>query len=108
MFLCAGQSRMMYDFFLYAGKGSTNNTDCYAANVVLRLSERKNFKLCFDNWFCTSPLCLELKSLGILTTATIRANRIVGCPVKCEKDLKKEGRGSTFYRFDANSGIVLV
>ena len=108
MFVCAGQSRMMYDFFLYAGKGSTNNTDCYAANVVLRLSERKNFKLCFDNWFCTSPLCLELKSLGILTTATIRANRIVGCPLKCEKDLKKEGRGSTFYRSDANSGIVLV
>ena len=53
------------------------------------------------------PLCLEMKSLGILTTATIRINRIAGCPLKCEKDLKKEGRGSSSYRSDTNSGIVL-
>ena len=81
-FCPSGQSGMMYDFFLYAGKGSANNTDCSAANVVLRLSEGKNFKLCFDNWFCTLPTCFELKSLGNLTTATIRANRIAGCPLK--------------------------
>ena len=112
MFVRAGQSGMMYYFFLYAGNDSANKTDFSAANVVLRLSEEipqhQNFKLCFDNFFCNLPLCLELKSLGILTTATIRANRIAGCPLKCEKDLKKEGRGSTSYRFDANSGIVLV
>ena len=108
MFVCAGQSRMMYDFFLYAGKVSANNTDCSAANLVLRLSEGKNFKLCFDNWLCTLPLCPELKSLGILSTAAIRGNRIAGCPLKCEKDLKKEGHGSTFHRSDANSDIVLV
>ena len=69
MFVRACQSGMMYDFFLYAGKDSANKTDCSAANVVLRLSEgiplHQNFKLCFDNWFCTLPFCLELKSLGI-------------------------------------------
>ena len=103
---------MMCDFFLYAGKDSANKTGCSAANVVLPLSEgipqHQNFKLCFDNWFCTFLLCLELKLLGILTTATIRANRIADCPLKCEKDLKKEGRGSSSYRSAANSGIVLV
>ena len=112
MFVRAGQSGMMYYVFLYAGKDSANKTDCSAANLVLWLSEgipqHQNFKLCFDNWSCTLPLCLELKSLGILTTATVRANRIAGCPLKCEKDLKKEGRGSRSYRSDANSGIVLV
>ena len=112
MFVCAGQSGMMYYFFLYAGKDSANKTDCYAANIVLRLSEgipqHQNVKLCFDKWFCTLPFCLELKLLGILTTATIRDNRIAGCPLKCEKDLKKEGRGSSSYRPDANSGTVLV
>ena len=112
MFVRAGQDGMMYDFFLYVGKDSANKTDCSAANVVLWLSEgipqHQNFKLCFDNWSCTLPLCLELKSLGILTTATVRANRIAGCPLKCEKDLKKEARGSSSYRSDANSGIVLV
>ena len=35
MFVRAGQSRMMYDFFLYTGKDSANKTDCSAANVVL-------------------------------------------------------------------------
>ena len=39
MFVRAGQSGMMYYFFLYAGKDSANKTDCSAANVVLRLSE---------------------------------------------------------------------
>ena len=112
MFFRADQSGMMYDFFLYAEKDSANKTDCSAANIVLRLSEgipqHQNSKLSFDNWFCILPLYLELKSLGILTKAIIRANRIAGCPLKCEKDLKKEGRGSTSYRSDVNSGIVLV
>ena len=112
MFVRVGQSRMMYDFFLYAGKDNANKTDCSAGNVVLGLSEgitkHQNFKLCFDHWFCTLPFCLELKSLGTLTTATIRANRIAGCLLKCEKDLKKKGRESSFYRSDANSGVVLV
>ena len=51
---------------------------------------------------------LELKSLGVLTTATMKANRIAGCPLKREIDLKKEVRGSICYRSEANSGIVLV
>ena len=112
MFSRAGKSGMMYDFFLYAGKDSANKTGCSAANVVLRFSEgipqHQNSKLYFDNWFCTLPLCLELKLLGILTTATIRANRMAGCPLKCEKKLKKEDLGGTSYRSDTNSGIVLV
>ena len=112
MFVRASRSGMMHEFFLCAGKDSANKIDCSAANVALRLPEgipqHQNFKLCFNNWVCTLPLCLELKSLGILTTATIRANRIAGCPLKCEKNLKKEGRGSTSYRSDANSGIALV
>ena len=111
MFVRAGQSGMMYDFFLYAGKDSANKTGCSAANVVLRLSEgipqHQNFKLCFDNWLCFLPLCIELKSLGVLTTATTKANSIADCPLKCEIDLKKEGRGSICYRSDAHSGIVL-
>ena len=112
MFVREGQSGMMYDFFMYVGKDSANKTDCSAANVVLRLSEgilqHQNFKLCFDNWFYTLPLCLELNSLGILTTATVRANRIAGFPLTREKDLKKGGPGSSSYRSDANSGIFLV
>ena len=48
-------------------------------------------------------LCLGLKSLSILITATIRANRVAGCPLKCEKELKKRDA-----QVSPNSGIVLV
>ena len=86
---------MMYDFFLYTGNDSANKTNCSAANVVLRLPEviplHQTFKLCFDKWFPIFVLCLELKSLGFLTTVTVRANRIPCCPLKCKKDLKKRG-----------------
>ena len=39
LFVSAGQSRMIFDFFLYAGKDFANKTDCSAANVVLQLFE---------------------------------------------------------------------
>ncbi|XP_065680710.1 piggyBac transposable element-derived protein 3-like [Hydra vulgaris] len=65
-------------------------------------------QLCLDNWFCTLSLCLKLKEIGILTTATIRTNRIAKCPLLSEKDLKKQGRGSFSYKVDANSGLLLL
>ena len=79
--------------FFYTGKDNVRNENCSAENVVLQLLEglpqQKNYKVCFDNWFCTLKLMLKLKSMGILTTATVRANRTAGCPLLSEKDLKK-------------------
>nr|XP_047122949.1 piggyBac transposable element-derived protein 3-like [Hydra vulgaris] len=112
MFVRSGSSGIIYDFFLYCGAKSSGREDCSAENVVLRLAERipknLNFKLCFDNWFCTLSLCLKLKKIGILTTATIRTNRIAKCPLLSEKDLKKQGWGSFSYKVDANSGLLLL
>ena len=62
----------------------------------------------FDNWFYTLPLLLKMKSFGILTTANIRANRIAIYPLKAEKYVKNEGRGSSFFKTDANFGIMLL
>ena len=94
MFVRAGSSGMIYDFFLYSGANSTGRDNCSAENSVVRLIEQlpqgQNFKLCFDNWFFTLHLCLKLKSIGILTTATVRSNRIAGCPLDAKKDLKKQ------------------
>ena len=99
-------------FFLYAGKNNVKNEKCSAEDVVLRLLEglpqQKNYKLYFDNWFCTLKLMLKLKSMGILTTATIRTNRTAGCPLLSEKDLKKNGRGSVSFKCDMNSGLAMV
>ena len=63
---------------------------------------------CFDNWFCTMQLLLTMQSLGIPTTATSRANRLAGCPLKSDKELKKDSRGSSSYKTDANSGILML
>ena len=112
MFALDGQSCFMYDFFSILEKSSASKADCSCENVFLRLCEgiprQQNFKMCFDNWFCTLPLLLKMKSFGTLTTATIRANRFAGCPLKAEKDLKNEGRRSSSVRTDANSELMLL
>ena len=106
----AGESGIMYDFFLYSG--SSSKLKCIGSNVVMKLLETlpkgENYKLFFDNWFCTLDLLLQLKEMKILTIATIRMDRIKGCPLVAEKDLKKQGRGSTCYMVDLNSGITVL
>lgn len=111
-FVRAGKSGMMYDFFLYAGAKSAGKEKCTCQAVVLRLCENlprnSNHRLFFDNWFSTFNLCLELKALGILTIATLRKNRLGGCSLMSEKDLKKAGRGSFDYRTDEKSGLHVI
>ena len=43
--------------------------------------------------------------MKILTTATIQMDRIKGLPIVDEKDLKKQGTGSSCYIVDLNSGV---
>ena len=94
---------MMYDFFIYEGKPSTNDTDNTdntdydhlqkSAQVVAKLCQNltihKNKKLFFNNWFSTLELMLYLKNKGILAVGTIRLNRLGGCSVSSNKDLQK-------------------
>ena len=97
-FVQAGKSGMIYDFFIYAGARSAGTESCGAQDIVLRLVEgvpkNKNFRIFFDNWFSTFSLLCELRNRCILATGTFHSNRIGGCPLMSEKDLKKEGRGS--------------
>ena len=112
-FVRSGSSGMMYDFFLY--QGATTSADgqkCTGSYVVLKLSEglpkHQQFKIFFDNWFCSLQLCLQLKSMGYLVTATVRADRVKKCPLPSEKELKKLGRGAHAYKTDANSGLTIT
>ncbi len=109
-FVRAGKSGMMYDFFLYEGSKSTGKDKCKADDVVRKLCEtlpkNENHRIFFDNWFSTIELCLELKANGFLSTCTFQSNRLQGCPLQTEKDLKKEGRGD--YSCDQNSSFHLL
>lgn len=110
-FVRAGKSGMMYDFFLYAG-ANTSSEKCTGEYVVFRLCEtlpkHKNYQLYFDNWFSTLALCIKMKELGILTTATVRSDRLKKCPLPTDKELMKKGRGSSEFRCDANSGVTVL
>ena len=46
--------------------------------------------------------------MKILTAVTIRMDRIKGFPLVAEKDLKKKGRGSSYYMVDLNSEITVL
>ena len=71
---------MMYNFFLYSGKGSAGAENCSSEGSVMRLvkhlPQHKHHTLCFDNWFTTIPLMIKLKALGITALGTIRSNRL--------------------------------
>ena len=71
-FVLSGSNGIMHDFFFYTG--ATGNEKCNGPYVVKRLVEslpkNENYRLFFDNWFCT---CKEfLKRMGILSAAIFR------------------------------------
>lgn len=52
----------------------------------------------FDNFFTSYDLVAKLKTLGYRATGTRRTNRMKGCPLKTEKDMKKTERSSFDYK----------
>ena len=66
----------MYDFFLYQGKDGKEKV--IGPYVVLKLLEtlprKQRYRVVFDNWFTSIPLCLALKEHGYLCTATLRSD----------------------------------
>ena len=114
----AGASGMMYDFYIYTGKGEQVETAPEfehlqkSAQVVARLCQHlpvnASHKLFFDNWFTTLDLLIYLKKRGILSCGTVRANRLQRCPLLSNKELQKKGRGSLDYKSDLNSGVIVA
>ena len=111
----AGQSGIIYDFEMYTGKNDSivpQDGLGISSTYVMRLSEGipngKNYKLFYDNWFSSVPLAVKLYERGILSLATIRANRLKGCILKEEKDLKKEGRGCHDSQVETTNNIIAI
>ena len=46
--------------------------------------------------------------MGILATATSRSNRIAGCPLTADKDLKSSSQGIFYYSGDLNSLLCVL
>ena len=76
--------------------------------LLEEIPKNQNYRVFFDNWFSTLPLLIKLHSMGILSAATLRSNRIVGCPLMSDKDLRATGSGSFDYHVDLSSSLRVV
>lgn len=80
------------------------------ATVVIRLSKSiqnpSESVVFFDNLTSIQLLTYLKVNMDILSLGTVRQNRIQGCPLLTDKDLKKRGRGS--YDQRKNEGGVVV
>ena len=103
VFVMSGVSAFSYNFEVSTGAGDNvclpNEPDIgSSSNVVVRLARRLpsdiNHKLNIDNWFNSLPLQVYLKERGILSLGTVRENRLQGCPLPSEKEMKKTGCGT--------------
>ena len=109
-----GLSGFTYDFHMYDGKAPAVQKSCgyQPGDYVIKLCEslpmNMNFKIYFDNWFTFPELLFLLKSFGMWSVGTVRSNRLRGCLLKTEKELRKEGRKSSHWSVDGNSGLSVV
>ncbi|KAK3697378.1 hypothetical protein RRG08_005769 [Elysia crispata] len=111
----AGASGTLLEFEVYQGAGNQQSDGSQLSKTtetVLRMTanvpDGKNYKVFADNLFTSLPLVKILKERGIFYTGTVRMNRLKGCSLSSEADLKKTGRGSSDSKVEVNSGIVAV
>lgn len=113
VFTRAGQSGIMYAFAIYVGKNTCKDYGLgISGDIVISLVENvpthQQFKVATDNWFSSLSLALALKERGILFVGTVRQDRIGGCCLKSEVELKKNGRGSYDWRVEKEHNLSLV
>ena len=121
MFVRAGVSGVVHDFFIYTGSSTFDNMTFSEKEEGLGTGGKVVVQLCktipnpqdslvyFDNWFTSLDLITLLKSdCGINSLGTIRSNRLRGCTLESDKFLLKKGRGSYDYKVDNFKGIAVV
>ena len=101
VFVLCSSSGLIHNFDVYSGRigPPQNDPDLESSsNIALTLSEvipnNANHLLYFDNWFTSMPLKLELWKRGIFCLGTARSNRLKGCALMTDKEMKSKGRGT--------------
>ena len=61
----------------------------------------------YDNWFTSVNLLVQLATKETFAIATARSNRLLGCEMQCEKELKQKGRGSFEEKETTIDGFVV-
>ncbi|KRY70144.1 PiggyBac transposable element-derived protein 1 [Trichinella pseudospiralis] len=111
--LC-GRNGFVHDFWMCDGMAPKveNSIGFFAADVVMKLCEtlpkHKGYKVFFDNYFAFLELQEALLRDGIYSVATIRSNRLRGCPVMPSNELKRKGRGATDFCCTRDNKLCVV
>jgi hypothetical protein len=95
----AGQSGYVHRFNIFGDNLINNESElgigASGQTVLNMVSEvEPGTEVFFDNYFASPGLLLALKDMGLPAACTLRVNRTEKCPLKTEKELKKEGRGA--------------
>ncbi|KAK2719302.1 hypothetical protein QYM36_004949, partial [Artemia franciscana] len=103
----------MYDIEIYQGRGTVEvGSFSLGEDVVMRLlrslEPRAGHKIFFDNWFSSVDHVVHLKEIGYDCVGTIRQNRLSGCELMQEKELKRFGRGHVDWRVEKSTNVCLV
>lgn len=107
LFVLCDSYGFAYKFEIYHGAGdNTILPGCpdlgASSNIVVRLSQTVpdfvHHIIYFDNFYTSIQLMVYLRSRGIYSLGTIRANRIPNCKLPTDNDVNEEPRGfSTEY-----------
>jgi len=108
----AGTDGLLHDFDVYQGGDGTRSELGQGSDVVLKLTStfphKCWYKVYADNLFTCAPLLVKLKERGMLYTGTVRQNRMAGCELKAEQELKRDGRGSYDTKTEITHNISAV
>ncbi|GFQ83331.1 chimeric ERCC6-PGBD3 protein [Trichonephila clavata] len=115
--MCCGVTGYCYNADIYEGKPSRISEednlegDTYGLGVsvilnkIATIDKPEEHCFYFDNFFTSFDLLKNLKERNIPATGTVRCNRMNKCPIKTDKEMKKEFRGAFDYRYDEINGI---
>lgn len=117
IYALAGKSGFIHRFFICGDTktavGNMEDTDGIGVSgeTVLALllhpqPPPPGVQVFFDNYFSSPALLAKLKEADIPATCTVRSNRVDRCPLKPERELKKEGRGAMDYRISSDGILV--
>lgn len=105
--MCCGESGYCYNAEVYEGKSNSSvekDTNGLGMSVILNnisvIDNPEEHCFYFDNFFTSFDLMKNLKDRNISATGTVRYNRMNNCPIKTDREMKKEYRGAFDYRYD--------
>ncbi|KAK2709630.1 hypothetical protein QYM36_013336 [Artemia franciscana] len=103
----------MYDIEIFQDRGNVEAGPFgLGGDVVMRLlgslAPEVGHKIFFNNWFSSVDLVVHLKGIRYDCVGTIRQNRLSGCELMEEKELKRFRLEHVYWRVEKSKEVCLV